>query len=218
MSHNEIKPRRIRIQWSWVVAVVIALGVLGFLAWLVFAILANQTSGDLAESERDKAVVEGQADQNADRTLALCGRGDQVAKALHDAGLCGGAERLKEIVGPSGPAGPAGEAGVQGPPGPQGETGARGPRGFPGAQGPQGDPGADGETGTSGASGPAGESGPQGEPGPAGPSGADGQDGTDGQPPASWTWTDPSPGGQTYTCNRDAGSPDSAPTYTCTGG
>jgi hypothetical protein len=178
MSHNEIRPRRIRIQWSWVVAVVIALGVLGFGAWLVFALLANQTSGDLAESERKGEIVEGQADQNADRTLALCGRGDQVAKALHDAGLCGGAERLKEIVGPTGPAGPAGEAGVQGPPGPQGEAGQRGPRGFPGAQGPQGDPGVDGSAGAGGEAGPPG---PQGEPGPAGADGTDGTDGQDGE-------------------------------------
>jgi hypothetical protein len=175
---SEIRPRRVRVQWSVAMAVIIALGALGLAAYVYFTIDAGRVSDDLATSERDKAVVEGEADQNADRTLALCGRGDQVAKVLHDAGLCGGAERIKEIVGPTGPAGPAGAQGVQGPPGPQGETGARGPRGFPGAQGPQGDPGVDGSAGAGGEAGPPG---PQGEPGPAGADGTDGTDGQDGE-------------------------------------
>lgn len=49
---------------------------------------------------------------------------------------------------------------------------------------------------------------PAGPPGPAGPQGPA------GSPPASWTWTDTL--GRTYECKRDANSPDTGPTYTCT--
>lgn len=60
--------------------------------------------------------------------------------------------------------------------------------------------------------GPQGERGPAGVPGPPGPPGA---------PPERWTWTDTgtlttSADDTTYVCLRDDGSPDSAPTYTCT--
>jgi hypothetical protein len=88
--------------------------------------------------------------------------------------------------------------------------------------GPPGPIGATGATGTPGASGKDGAAGSQGEPGPAGPTGPAGADGAagatgpagaTGQPPASWTWANPL--GVTYRCDRDAGSPDSAPTYTC---
>lgn len=96
--------------------------------------------------------------------------------------------------------GDPGEAGPQGPIGPSGPTGPRGPSGesIAGTAGPQGPQGPPGESVT----------GPQGEPGAAGSPGAD------GKPPASFTWSDLL--GRTYVCSRDNGSPDSAPTYTCT--
>jgi hypothetical protein len=94
-------------------------------------------------------------------------------------------------------AGPVcGAAGARGPSGSPGPAGSRGPTGAPGAAGQPGQPGA---------------AGPSGPPGPAG---KDGRDGTNGQPPAAYTITSPVDG-LSYRCTRDAGSPDSAPTYTC---
>jgi hypothetical protein len=93
--------------------------------------------------------------------------------------------------GPIGAAGPTGQS-VTGSPGPDGAAGADGRDGADGAAGAQGDPG------------PAGAAGPAGATGPAGAAGA---------PPAGWTWT--SPTGMAYSCTRDAGSPDSAPSYSC---
>ncbi len=103
--------------------------------------------------------------------------------------------------GATGPPGPPGPVGPSGPPGPTGASGAAGPSGAVGAPGADGQPGANGTDGAAGAAGPAGPAGPPGPPG------------VNGQPPASWTWT--SPAGVTYRCTRDAGSPDSAPTYSC---
>lgn len=80
--------------------------------------------------------------------------------------------------------------------------GASGSPGPAGSRGPTGPAGADGQPGVTGPPGPAGS------PGPAG------KDGTDGKPPASYTIVSPIDG-LTYDCQRDAGSPDSAPTYTC---
>lgn len=101
--------------------------------------------------------------------------------------------------------GDQGDAGPQGPAGPSGPAGRDGTNGFDGTAGPSGPPGPEGADGAVGPTGPAGS---QGEPGPAGSAGAD------GKPPASFTWTDLL--GRTYVCSRDSGSPDSAPTYTCT--
>ncbi len=80
-------------------------------------------------------------------------------------------------------------------------TGPPGPIGVTGSPGPAGPSGATGRDGVPGAAGPAGPQGPAGSPG------------ADGPPPAGWTWT--SPAGNHYACTRDAGSPDSAPSYTC---
>jgi hypothetical protein len=91
----------------------------------------------------------------------------------------------EELRGEPGPGGPPGPVGPQGPSGPQGDPGSAGLQGVPGVPGEKGDPGVQG---------------------PVGPAGAQ------GAPPASWTWTFLN---FTYTCTRDAGSPDSAPTYTC---
>lgn len=80
--------------------------------------------------------------------------------------------------------------------------------------GASGSPGPAGSRGPSGAPGTAGQPGPSGAPGPSGPPGPAGEDGADGQPPASYTIVSPIDG-LTYSCVRDGGSPDSAPTYTC---
>lgn len=80
--------------------------------------------------------------------------------------------------------------------------------GADGSRGPSGKPGA------AGSPGPTGPAGADGATGPAGPKGDPGKDGTDGQPPASYTIVSPIDG-LTYDCTRDSGSPDSAPTYTC---
>lgn len=115
-------------------------------------------------------------------------------------------------VGPQGPEGPPGRDGEDGRDGAKGTDGTTPPclaapgqcrgadgTGFPG---PQGEPGTDGQDGRDGAP---GEKGDQGDPG---------MPGTNGQPPAGWTWVDQT--GRTQSCTRDAGSPDTAPTYTCT--
>lgn len=90
-----------------------------------------------------------------------------------------------------------------GPPGIPGVAGSPGATGGPGPAGPAG----------VGATGPAGPPGPAGSPGRDGADGKDGATGADGKPPAGWSWTDPA--GIRYWCDRDAGSLDSAPYYTC---
>jgi hypothetical protein len=79
--------------------------------------------------------------------------------------------------------------------------------------GPPGIPGAAGSPGPTGTPGGAGKDGVPGPQGSAGPAGKDGAAGTNGKPPASWTWIDPA--GRRQTCDRDAGSPDASPSYTC---
>ncbi|ANZ35522.1 hypothetical protein BBK82_04940 [Lentzea guizhouensis] len=74
-----------------------------------------------------------------------------------------------------------------------------------GAPGQDGQPGADGKDGTNGTNGVDGKDGKDG---------VDGQPGRDGVPPTGWSWVDGD--GRTQSCARDAGSPDTAPTYTCT--
>lgn len=114
-------------------------------------------------------------------------------------------------VGPIGPIGAQGPQGETGPQGTSGATGPTGPAGPTGPSGPSGDAGPPGPPGPDGVNGADGAAGATGPPGPAGPQGPAG---VDGKPPASWTWT--SPAGVTYTCTRDAASPDDAPTYSCT--
>lgn len=84
--------------------------------------------------------------------------------------------------------------------------------GADGSRGPSGKPGAPGSPGPTGAAGQPGAAGPAG---PKGDTGAAGKNGADGKPPASYTIVSPIDG-LTYSCARDSGSPDSAPTYTCT--
>lgn len=85
---------------------------------------------------------------------------------------------------------------VVGPAGATGPTGATGPagRGIKSVSTSNGHLMVTYDDGTAADAGPL----PSGPPGP---------------PPASWTWTDGD--GRTYTCQRNAGSPDTAPTYTC---
>lgn len=124
------------------------------------------------------------------------------------------------VAPPGGEVARQGERGLTGPMGPPGKPGKPGPTppcllttsrcvGGPGAPGAPGKPG---ESGANGQNGAPGAPGPQGEPGERGPQG---EPGAPGQPPAGWTW--PGPAGVSYSCNR-SGGPDSAPTYTCTGG
>ena len=75
---------------------------------------------------------------------------------------------------------------------------------FCGVQGPQGEPGKPGEPGQS----PPCLSEPTQCRGPIGPAGED------GNPAQSQTFT--LPDGRVFSCARDTGSPDTAPTYTCT--
>jgi hypothetical protein len=77
-----------------------------------------------------------------------------------------------------------------------------------GPAGPAGPSGAAGKSGVDGAPGAAGS----GSPGAPGASGTNGTNGTNGSPATSLTIVQ---NGVTYTCPRDAGSPNTSPTYTC---
>lgn len=192
-------------------SLIVALGAAGLAGGAIAVVRQTETSDQLSSTQD-------QAHTTADRLLALCGQGDRVAQALHDAGVCAEGRRLRVVAGPEGPAGPAGAQGPMGPAGPAGEDGADGRDGVDGKDGKDGKPGPQGPAGEDGTDGTDGADGAQGEPGPVGPAGVDGQDGTDGQdgePPAAWTWTDPQPPNTTYRCTRNPGSPDSRPTYTC---
>jgi hypothetical protein len=120
-----------------------------------------------------------------------------------------GAPGAPGAPGPAGPPGVPGPAGSRGPAGANGFNGARGPVGLNGTDGATGPQGPAGPAGPSGAPGPSGAAGPAGQ---AGANGAAGPSGSPGAPPASWTFTFLR---LTFTCTRDAGSPDSAPTYSC---
>jgi hypothetical protein len=118
------------------------------------------------------------------------------------------------IEGPPGVQGAAGRNGANGQPGGGGQPGAQGQPGQSGATGPVGSTGPSGSPGVGGQPGPNGNDGAAGEQGPQGIAGPQGADGQPGQPPAGWKWTD-TESGATFTCSRDPGSPDDAPTYTC---
>jgi collagen triple helix repeat protein len=175
-------------RWLWVF---VGVGLTGLLA-LTIAFFASRSEASSRDAEQDStiAALEDQADANAQDAQALA---EQV-KAL-------GAVPVVEPARP-GEGGPRGEPGRDGDPGPTGPAGPTGPGGPTGPPGPAGDAGDPGPPG------------PQGDPGPAGTDGQPGVDGPPGSPPASWTWIDGD--GRTQSCTRDAGSPDSAPTYTCT--
>lgn len=171
----------------WIAAAVMVLGILG-----LGAVLLNRES-----------ALQSQVDQQ-----------HSAATQLYDQVQSLGGTPTVQPPAVAGPAGPAGATGATGPQGPAGPSGPSGPTGPPGPSGPNGAAGPPGVAGTSGTNGQDGPPGATGVPGPAGPQGAQGPAGADGQPPAGWTWTDPL--GRTQHCTRDAGSPDSAPTYSCT--
>lgn len=166
---------------------------------LALAVAFFATNGRDSAQDDTITQLQGQANANADAAQQLA---DQVKQL--------GAVPIVEPPRP-GDRGAQGEQGEQGPPGHDGATGPSGPTG---PTGPPGSTGADGPAGAEGSAGDPGPAGPQGDPGPPGVDGQPGQDGTAGQPPSSWTWTDTA--GRTQSCVRDAGSPDDAPTYTCT--
>lgn len=180
-----------RTVWAALLIAVLALAASGY---LVVAQLSTADRATVAEQKAEKAQ------SLADQVAEACAKGGPAAVELGDA--CRQAHDVQQLPGPPG------ERGSPGPPGPRGDQGPPGPLGEPGESGQAGAIGMDGQPG---APGPAG---PQGEPGPPGPQGEPGQVGVDGQPPAKWVWVDDA--GRQQSCVRDEGSPDSAPTYTCT--
>ena len=176
---------------SIVMGAVIALAITFFWQW---------TSAAAHDADQDRALtaMSRQADDNARTAQTLA---DQV-RSLGEQPLVlppsPGERGATGDTGPQGPQGPAGQPGRDGatPPCLSEPPQCRGADGATGAAGQDGTPGADGAPGQNGAD------------------GAPGKDGSDGQSPASWTWTDSD--GRTQSCARDAGSPDTAPTYTCT--
>lgn len=138
-------------------------------------------------------------DTLAGQQQAAAAAAQQLATQVRQLGATPVVQPPGPVAGPAGAQGAAGQNGINGVPGPPGSPGLPGPSGGPG---PSGSPGAAGVAGQDGATGAAGPAGPQGQPG------------APGSPPAGWSWQDPS--GTTFQCRRDVGSPDSAPTYTCT--
>ncbi|MFL6144100.1 MAG: hypothetical protein ACJ72N_19825 [Labedaea sp.] len=177
--------------WAAMVLAVLALATSGY---LVFAQLVTTTRASVAEQT---------AKSLADQVAEACAKGGPAAAELGDA--CRQAHDVQQLPGP---------AGAPGPEGPRGDPGLAGPGGPAGSPGPTGPPGGDGQAGAAGPQGTAGEAGPAGPAGPAGEPGPAGTDGSNGKPPAGWTWTDTAE--RTQSCTRDQGSPDTAPTYTCT--
>lgn len=184
-----------RTVWA---ALLIAVLSLGASTYLIF--------GQLATVDR-ASVAEQKAKTLGEQIAEACERGGAAAAELGPY-TCQQAKEVQQLPGPPGDRGPAGPPG---PPGPRGEPGSVGPVGPAGSAGLPGVDGVAGGKGTPGAQGSAGEPGPAGPQGEPGPPGADG---VNGQPPAGWTWTDNA--GRKQSCARDAGSPDTAPTYTCT--
>jgi hypothetical protein len=185
--------------------------------WLSILVVAMLALGFLWLSMR-VGISERQADA---LSVALTQQRDQATES----GLTPVAPAPEEIRrDPTIVQGKPGDQGPPGPPGPSGRDGHPGPSGPPGTPGPNGKPGQEGAAivGPSGPAGAPGSPGPAGAPGAPGKDGANGKDGQDGkngedgEPPASWTWVDLL--GVTYTCTRNDGSPDSAPTYTCVRG
>jgi hypothetical protein len=184
-----------------------------------FAIWALRTS----EAENHRLARE----QDAQATVIskLSSGLDTTRRQLEQRGITPSAPPAQSIV--RGVPGVPGVAGAQGIPGPAGSPGpvstVPGPSGPPGKPGPvatvSGPPGPPGPTGpastVSGPPGPAGAPGADSTvPGPKGDKGDPGTPGAPGQPPAGWTFTDPS--GQSYTCGPVSGFDPSEPRYTCT--
>lgn len=173
----------------WLLAALLALVGVGVL-WLIVGGTRSQQQAETASRRAQTATT---------AVERLC---DQV-RALGGQCAVTPAEVRQARPGDIGPIGP------QGPPGPPGPMGLTGPA-PPCLYTPARCQGAPGDAGTPGVAGPAGV---EGQPGTTGPAGAQGTPGAPGAPPAGWTWTDPL--GATYSCTRDAASPEDAPTYTC---
>lgn len=157
------------------------------LLWAGWGVWSLSKRGDTLAGQQQAAAVAAQ----------------QLATQVRSLGATPVVQPPAPVAGPVGAQGAAGVNGIPGPPG------------TPGLPGPTGPTGGPGPTGAAGVAGSVGANGQDGPPGPAGPAGPQGQPGAPGAPPAGWSWQDPSTG-TTFQCTRDAGSPDSAPTYTCT--
>ena len=165
------RPERI----LWVMAMVVAAGMLGAVAWAsvpgsdgAISACYKTTPGllFLGEPKGSLRVI--------DPAVESC-QPDEKPLTWNQSGLPG-PQGPPGPTGPPGPAGPKGDIGPVGPPGPAGPTGSQGP------PGPTGPAGAQGPIGPVGPPGPAGPTGSQGPPGPTGPAGAQGPAGPAGPP------------------------------------
>lgn len=186
--------------------------------FLVGSVIIAQLGRDAAQTET--GVVEQQRDGAAAQAASLASQIQaECAQGVLTGPVCEQAERVaaEPIPGPAGPRGDPGAQGGLGPTGPAGPTGPQGPAGPTGPQGPAGpagEPGPGGVDGTDGQNGSDGTPGQDGQPGAPGDTGPPGPAGPPGTPPDSYTMRFPD--NTTQTCTRDAGSPATAPTYTCT--
>jgi hypothetical protein len=218
--------RSMRLLTLWALAV--TLGMIVF-SWSLWQVAQQQASAQAADAARD-AIIK----QNLARVDQLEAAVRAINKDREEAGLpqidtetspgpTQDVQLIAKIVSglialPQGPRGEPGQAGASvtgaevdsschlqltvadssGKPSTEDLGSVCGVNGLPGPAGPQG---------------PQGEQGAQGEPGPQGPSGPAGPQGQQGQPPNSWVAPD-GQGGLLF-CTRDPGSPDEAPTYSC---
>ena len=165
--HDGRRDREFPPRWSIALGILI---ILGFLAWTVWSLQANQKAADDANST---------ASALADQVAKACAEG---AVEVNDRDICQKAEDVKKDVKPPepGPQGPKGDPGPSGSPGSKGEKGDPGSSGEPGTKGQSGDPGKAGEPGSPGEAGAPGSSGEKGEAGAPGPAGEKGEPGPAG--------------------------------------
>lgn len=205
---DDVRPRRPRRATllagaAWVAALCLA----AFVALVMHSL--EKSNRHLADGQTAQAEVISRLSAGLDTTRQQLKQHGVNPSAPPARSIVGG------VPGVPGATGAQGIPGIAGTPGPQGVPGKAGPTGAPGpvstVPGPPGEPGA---TGPEGAPGAAGADGKDGAPGK---DGTDGRDGTNGSPPAGWTytWTDSAGASHQVTCTRTAGSPDSAPQYTC---
>ena len=166
--HDGRRDREFPPRWSIALGILI---ILGFLAWTVWSLQANQKAAEDANST---------ASALADQVAKACAEG---AVEVNDRDICQKAEDVKKDVKPPepGPQGPKGDPGPSGSPGSKGEKGDPGSSGEPGTKGQSGDPGTEGEPGAPGKAGEPGASGEAGAPGSSGEKGEAGAPGPAGE-------------------------------------
>lgn len=113
---KEVKTPHKKKERAWLSPQVLSIVLLGIIAvgvWVFFYFTGLDKQEELESTQNTKEAIEEPAKDVSDRTLALCSRGDDVARALHRAGVCRRSEDVKEVIDrqPEVIEGPRGERG-----------------------------------------------------------------------------------------------------------